>query len=107
MLCSQESQIPTTGVAASVLIANMKYGWDRHIWDLEADKFRPGLQLGFIATILFSIAAGLCRLALCAFYDRLLPRQGTKIYKWVILTFASFSSAGSIAFVFLLSFLCK
>ncbi|KAL1960775.1 hypothetical protein VTO42DRAFT_6605 [Malbranchea cinnamomea] len=99
--------IPTTGVAATVLLANMKYGWDRHIWDLVPENVKPGIQLGFAGTILFSVAAGLCRLALCAFYYRLLPSRGTKIYPWVIWGFASFSSVGSIVFVFWLAFLCK
>ncbi|KAK2801824.1 hypothetical protein FQN50_007569 [Emmonsiellopsis sp. PD_5] len=58
------AMVPSTGMAVSVLIANLSYGWDRHIWDLEAHKFTPGMKLATVCYVLFAAAFSipfLCR----------------------------------------------
>ncbi|KLJ06698.1 hypothetical protein EMPG_17809 [Blastomyces silverae] len=101
------TMIPSTGLAACVLTANINYGWDRHIWDLEADKFKPGMQLATACYVLFAIATSTTKLSLLAFYRRLLSPHSHKSYKWVILIMEILSVVSPLAYAFGVPFLCK
>ncbi|PGH02330.1 hypothetical protein AJ79_07670 [Helicocarpus griseus UAMH5409] len=99
--------IPSTGLAASVLTANINYGWDRHVWDLEADKFRPGMQLAMACYVLFAVAASTTKLSLLAFYRRLVTPISLKNYKWVILVIEILVLISGCAYAFGMPFLCR
>ncbi|OJD11037.1 hypothetical protein ACJ73_09626 [Blastomyces percursus] len=101
------TMIPSTGLAACVLTANINYGWDRHIWDLEAHKFKPGMQLATACYVLFAIATSTTKLSLLAFYRRLLSPHSHMSYKWVILTMEILSVIAALAYALGVPFLCK
>ncbi|EGE86577.2 integral membrane protein [Blastomyces dermatitidis ATCC 18188] len=101
------TMIPSTGLAGCVLTANISYGWDRHIWDLEVDKFKPGMQLATACYVLFALATSTTKLSLLAFYRRLLSPHSYKSYKWVILIMEILSVITALAYAFGVPFLCK
>ncbi|PGG98810.1 hypothetical protein GX51_06606 [Blastomyces parvus] len=101
------TMIPSSGLAACVLTANINYGWDRHIWDLEAHKFKPGMQLATSCYVLFALATSTTKLSLLAFYRRLLSPHSHKTYRWVILSLEILSTIVTLAYVFGVPFLCK
>jgi hypothetical protein len=67
-----------------VLIANIEYGWDRHIWDMRPDKFIPCIQIALAMGILFALTSLLTKLSLYTFYLRLLGTDGSRVYRRTI-----------------------
>lgn len=94
-------------MAVSVLVANAQYGWDRHVWDLEPEKFKPGIQIGLACSIMFALASAFTKTSLLAFYNRLLTQATPARYKWAIRILACLSILLAVIFIFQLSFSCK
>ncbi len=65
------SLIPTFALTVVVLVADNNFGWNRHSWDLHAERGPPGYKLCITAQILFFWAATLNKISLLAFYKRL------------------------------------
>ncbi|KAK2785616.1 hypothetical protein FQN53_007549 [Emmonsiellopsis sp. PD_33] len=99
--------VPSTGMAVSVLIANLSYGWDRHIWDLEAHKFTPGMKLATVCYILFAVASATTKLSLLSFYRRLITPVSHKNYRWVIIVLEVLVLVTCLAYSFSIPFLCR
>ncbi|PGH31228.1 hypothetical protein GX50_06013 [[Emmonsia] crescens] len=99
--------IPSTGLATCVLTANINYGWDRHVWDLEAHKFKPGMHLATACYVFFAIATATTKLSLLAFYRRLLSPISHKSYKWVILVMEILAILSGLAYASGMPFLCN
>lgn len=65
------SLIPTFALTVVVLVADNNFGWNRHSWDLHAERGPPGYKLCITAQILFFWAATLNKISLLAFYKRI------------------------------------
>lgn len=104
---SNRTQIPTACLAISVLVANINYGWDRHIWDMRPEKIRPGIKLALASSVLFAISSLLTKLSLCAFYLRLLAPEGSRFYKSIVWLLGFLSFVCSVSYTFQICFLCK
>jgi hypothetical protein len=93
-------QIGTMALTASVMLANLQYGWDRHIWDVKIDKLagkfhfqndssvfannsKAALQIAFSSKILYSAASGFTRLSLLCFYYRLVKESRLKWFRYM------------------------
>ena len=57
--CANESscQIFTIAMTVVVVLADVKYGWDRHIWDLHPDMIQSANVIAFIAKLTFTLGA--------------------------------------------------
>lgn len=66
----------SAGLAVTVVLGNMRYGWDRHVWDLGLldglSGARNTLIVAFVAKLLFTLASTSTRLSLILFYYRLI-----------------------------------
>ncbi|KAK5148889.1 hypothetical protein LTR04_000378 [Oleoguttula sp. CCFEE 6159] len=62
----------TIGMTAVVLLANTRYGWNRHVWDIPLDLFTNSGIIAFVAKIAFTLAATFTRISLLCFYYRLI-----------------------------------
>ncbi|GAB7337579.1 hypothetical protein MBLNU457_g2889t1 [Dothideomycetes sp. NU457] len=89
------------------IIANVHYGWDRHVWDLSFNLFQPASICAFMGKVLFTFAATFTRLSLIFFYYRLI--QDTNIRWFRVLPDLSIilNIVICIVFVLLSIFLCS
>ncbi|KAK5705189.1 hypothetical protein LTR97_002306 [Elasticomyces elasticus] len=60
----------TVAMTAVVILANERYGWDRHLWDIQTADIEKANIIAFVAKLVFTLAATFTRLSLCAFYYR-------------------------------------
>jgi hypothetical protein len=96
----------TVALTAVVMLAEKAYGWDRHIWDIEASKIQNANIIAMVAKLVFTLAATFTRISLCCFYYRLVKDSGIMWFRWVVHATVAFTAAVGIAFVFLSIFLC-
>ncbi|KAJ4989844.1 hypothetical protein SVAN01_04681 [Stagonosporopsis vannaccii] len=96
----------TIGLTIVVLLANVKYGWDRHLWDIPLDKLVPTLKIAMAAKVVFTCAATFTRLSLHCFYYRLVADTGKTWFKWCIHLNVAYTIGIFISFIFLAIFQC-
>lgn len=99
-------QALTISMTAVVILADERFGWDRHIYDVPTDRITYTNIVAFVAKLLYTLTATFIRLSLCCFFYRLVKDSGIKWFKWVVHGTAAFSIALCVAFVFLIVFLC-
>ncbi|KAF2101222.1 hypothetical protein NA57DRAFT_33665, partial [Rhizodiscina lignyota] len=95
------------GMTVSVLLANINYGWDRHVWDIRLENIAPSFQIAFATKIIFSLAAMFTRISLLLFYYRLVKDSGLHRFRMVIHVFLGFSVAVGLALALLTVWQCK
>jgi hypothetical protein len=81
---SDRRQFFAIGLTAVVLLANQRYGWDRHLYDIPLNKLVPTLKIAMAAKVVFTAAATFTRLSLHCFYYRLVADTGKTWFKWLI-----------------------
>ncbi|OAL06061.1 hypothetical protein IQ06DRAFT_75060 [Phaeosphaeriaceae sp. SRC1lsM3a] len=96
----------TLGLTAVVLLANQKFGWDRHVWDIPFSKFEPTSKIAMVAKCVFTGAASFTRLSLHCFYYRLVADTGKTWFKWLIHLNVAYTLAILISFPFIAVFQC-
>ncbi|KAK3633268.1 hypothetical protein LTR56_002505 [Elasticomyces elasticus] len=96
----------TVAMTAVVILANERYGWDRHLWDIQTADIEKANIIAFVAKLVFTLAATFTRLSLCAFYYRLVKDSGIVWFRWVVHATVAFTVAIGVGFVFLTTFLC-
>lgn len=89
-------------MTVAVILANVDYGWDRHIWDLRVDQFAPAMKMAFAAKMIFSAAATFTRLSLLTFYYRLVQDSSIRWFRW-ILHVSTFINAMTLPFLVLIT----
>lgn len=65
-------------------MANKRYGWDRHLYDIPFNQLEPTLKIAMAAKVVFTGAATFTRLSLHCFYYRLVSNTGKTWFKWLI-----------------------
>ncbi|KAM0717728.1 hypothetical protein Q7P37_007580 [Cladosporium fusiforme] len=96
----------TVGLTAAVLLANRRFGWDRHIWDLSPDMIQETAIVAFVAKLLFALASGFTRLSLIFLYYRLIRDTNATWYAWALHINLAFNVAIMVIFVLMCVFLC-
>lgn len=89
-----------------VVLANERFGWDRHIYDIPFDHIEKANIIALTAKVAFTLAATFTRLSLCMFYYRLVGDSGIVWFRWVVHANVVFTISVCITFVFLSVFLC-
>jgi hypothetical protein len=97
----------TLGLNATVILANAKYYWDRHIWDIPLQKIAGVGKIAMAAKVLFVMASFSTRQSLLCFYYRLTVDTGFKKYKWIMHSATAFNIAICVTFVPLAIFQCS
>ncbi|KAI6839305.1 hypothetical protein KC340_g3278 [Hortaea werneckii] len=96
----------TIGLTVVVVLANERFGWDRHIYDIPFDHIEKANIIALTAKVAFTLAATFTRLSLCMFYYRLVGDSGIVWFRWVVHANVAFTISVCITFVFLSVFLC-
>lgn len=74
----------TIGMTAAVLLANRRYGWDRHTWDVRIDVIQNAQIIAFVTKQMFVAASSFTRLSLIMLYYRLVRETTTRWYRWLV-----------------------
>ncbi|KAI6843738.1 hypothetical protein KC340_g880 [Hortaea werneckii] len=96
----------TIGLTVVVVLANERFGWNRHIYDIPFEHIEAANIIALTAKVTFTLAATFTRLSLCMFYYRLVGDSGVNWFRWVVHANVAFTVAVCITFVFLSVFLC-
>lgn len=94
------------GTAAVVLLANQRYGWDRHIWDVPLPMIQSANIIAFIAKLTFVFASSFTRLSLIFQYYRLIRESDTLWYRWIMHFGLAFNLAILVILIFVGVFAC-
>lgn len=89
-----------------MILANVHYGWNRHIWDVRLDQYTNASLIAMIAKILFTLAATFTRVSLICFYFRLIRDSGHKKFILALWFSMAWQIALCITFVSLSVFIC-
>lgn len=66
--------IPTTACAVGALIAQEKWKWKRHVWDMTPDDVQFGLKMYILLECLFGLAVALTKISLIILVMRVMSR---------------------------------
>lgn len=100
-------QFFTVCMSVVVILADRAFGWDRHIWDIEANEITKSNIIAFIAKLVFTLASTFTRLSLCCFYYRLVKDSDIKWFERAVHGTVAFTVVICLIFVFLTIFLCS
>ncbi|KAI5782611.1 hypothetical protein EDC01DRAFT_220039 [Geopyxis carbonaria] len=94
--------IPAIGLTTSTLIGT-RYGWGKHIWDIEPGNSSSSLQISWISQLTFVFAMVPAKLSICFSYRRLSQK---KSFSRVLLGTKVFIGTWGIAFLCVVVFRC-
>ncbi|KAI1505436.1 hypothetical protein F5X99DRAFT_367970 [Biscogniauxia marginata] len=98
---------PTLAFTITGLVAEEKFQWNRHIWDVDPELFSIGLRLGLITLILFDLSTSLIKLSMLAMVFRLAAASNDKRTNLFIILLSAVISANSFIFVMVIIFQCR
>lgn len=101
-----QRQLPTTAFVAITLVAEFRYGWDRHAWDVLPAMVSVGLRLSLATQILYGAASCLTRLSMLFLCQRILSAQSRALRYTIILAIALISVA-QVIFIIVVIFQCR
>lgn len=93
-------------MTAVVLLANTRYGWNRHLWDVPVTVLQNANIIAFVAKIMFTLAATFTRLSLLCFYFRLVKDTNIKWFKLVMRLSVVWTVCVCISFIALVIWQC-
>ncbi|KAK7702658.1 hypothetical protein SLS57_011269 [Botryosphaeria dothidea] len=98
--------VPTTGLAIAIALADRKYGFDRHAWDLTPELAVQSRELAMAASSLYIFSTGLTKISILFFYRRLGSGSLSKWYLTAVKASIAFVFAYMITFELTLFFGC-
>ncbi|KAI5199839.1 hypothetical protein E4T42_07803 [Aureobasidium subglaciale] len=90
-----------------VILANVRYQWDRHLWDVEFTMFQDASIVALLTKVFFTLAGSFARASLICFYFRLIKDTGYSLFKYILWAAFVYNLAIGIAFLILAIFLCS
>ncbi|RMY17747.1 hypothetical protein D0867_05821 [Hortaea werneckii] len=99
--------LATIGMNTVVILANERYGWNRHIYDIPPRMIASAGKIAFVAKLAFVFAATFTRLSLIAFYYRLVKDSGLRWFKGVLHASLAWTVAVWVCFVCQTIWLCR
>jgi hypothetical protein len=88
-------------LGVTVILANTRYYWDRHVWDIPLTALPNAGKIAMAAKVLFTFASTFTRISLLCFYYRLVRDSGLRWFNWCLHSGMTFVVLVGIAFVFL------
>lgn len=102
----QPAQVPTAAFASLSFVAQEKFGWGIHAWDVPIDEFTPALQASLASQLLFDVSTTLTKLSILALIWRVVSVQEGS-HKYVVLIVAITVAVDGLAFFFVTLFQCR
>ncbi|KAM3152555.1 hypothetical protein ABEW05_007015 [Botrytis cinerea] len=89
--------VPTTACAVIALLAQERWKWNRHIWDVAPDDAEFGLKISLLLECLFGLAVALTKISLLILVMRVMSR-GTGLLKHLAIAMIVIVACEAIAF---------
>jgi hypothetical protein len=89
-----------------VILANERYGWNRHEWDIPFTMVPGANIIAFVAKLMFTFASTFTRISLICFYYRLVKDSGICWFRWILHISMAWTVAVCISFVCETIWLC-
>ncbi|PMD15777.1 hypothetical protein NA56DRAFT_663535 [Hyaloscypha hepaticicola] len=100
------AMIPTTAFVVIMLVALLKFGWNRHAWDVLPSTVAIGEKFSLTSQILFAAASICTRLSMLFLTRRILASGYARLQS--IINFAIvWMSTGFLVFILVVTFQCK
>ncbi|CAI6336000.1 unnamed protein product [Periconia digitata] len=96
----------TVALTTVVILANLRLGWDRHIYDIPLTSLAANLKIAMVAKCLFVSAATFTRLSILTFYYRLVTESAIKVFRWLVHISVAFNIAMLVSFILVGVFQC-
>ncbi|KAK2841576.1 hypothetical protein FQN49_006122 [Arthroderma sp. PD_2] len=80
--------IPTLGCGTIVILGTVKYGWNRHVYDVPFNHLIIGLKLTMLIECLFAISCSFTKLSLLYFTHKITRGLNSRTLRWSILVTA-------------------
>ncbi|KAF2836950.1 hypothetical protein M501DRAFT_978701 [Patellaria atrata CBS 101060] len=97
----------TIGVTVLLTLANTRYGWNRHVYDIPFHYAEDALKIGYASKFLFMFAATFTRMSLLCFYYRLTHNSGISWFNWLLHISSIFVVSICISYIFANIWLCS
>ncbi|PSR94401.1 hypothetical protein BD289DRAFT_451330 [Coniella lustricola] len=98
--------IPTTGFAVVSFLAQLRFDWGRHVWDLPFELITPSLQLSLLSQLLFDLATTLTKLSMLSLIYRVVSVNAGP-YRHVVTFVITLVSLDGLIFFILVAFQCN
>ncbi|EON62658.1 hypothetical protein W97_01882 [Coniosporium apollinis CBS 100218] len=98
--------VSTVTLTIIVMLANTRYYWDRHVWDIPWNAVPGTLKVAFAGKMTFIFAATFVRMSLLQFYYRLTRQCNIRWSNWALHLTHAFNACICVAFVALTIFQC-
>ncbi|KAI1494814.1 hypothetical protein F5X96DRAFT_466158 [Biscogniauxia mediterranea] len=89
------------------LVAEDKFQWNRHIWDVDPKFFTIGLQISLLTVILFDLSTNLIKLSMLAMIFRLAAASNDKRTRIFVLVLSFVIAMNCFIFVIIVIFQCR
>ena len=99
--------IVSAGFSASAVIDCLRYGIDRHTWDVPREWYQGAALTGWIAQILFMTSTTATKTSVLLFYRRMV--KDTYSRRWLYAIWAALACTGAffVAIIFTYCFICQ
>lgn len=88
------------------ILAELKYGWDRHAWDVLPSMVSTGLKLSLTTQCLFASAVASIRLSMLILIRRVITVAMPRLQKLIIFAMVLATSI-AVLFIFIAIFQCR
>ncbi|KAI0013882.1 integral membrane protein [Xylariaceae sp. FL0662B] len=99
--------VPSTAFVITGLIAEDRFQWNRHTWDVRHDLFISGLQLALADMILFDLATTLTKLSMLAMVHRLTTASKNRKMSVIVLILMAIIGINGVIFIMIAIFQCS
>ncbi|KAM0182246.1 hypothetical protein ACHAPF_001135 [Botrytis cinerea] len=99
------AMVPSTAFAILAILANRKFHFNRHVWDVPLTEVTFGLQYVIITQIVFTLAQTLTKCSMLALYYRILS-SGQK-FKIITIAAAIIIAIQGLIFIIVTIFQCR
>ncbi|KAF2268419.1 hypothetical protein CC78DRAFT_613127 [Lojkania enalia] len=90
---------------ATCIAGTMKYGFNRHIWDVPASMHSPAALVEWLSVFFYFCCTGVTKISVLYFHRRLDP-PCTKMFERIMRAFIVVTGASTLAFILAQSLLC-
>ncbi|KAJ5941347.1 hypothetical protein N7516_001515 [Penicillium verrucosum] len=94
-------------MAVITSIATEQWGMNRHIWDIESDRFIAVRKLNLCFQLLFLVSSCFIKISLLCFCRRLIGKVNFALYNWAFLLSIVFVAGSSVLFIVISIFQCS
>ncbi|KAJ5398794.1 hypothetical protein N7465_009283 [Penicillium sp. CMV-2018d] len=94
-------------MAVVTSIATEQWGMNRHIWDIESDRFIAVRKLNLCFQLLFLVSSCFIKISLLWFCRRLIGKVNFALYNWAFILTIIFVAGSSVLFALISIFQCS